>query len=107
MREIAGELEGDVGSDLPAASHTGKSGDMVPAARLRISKSKAKVDPLTAAANAAGLTLRSLAERIGCSHAHLYQARRGSVGMRTMWAQEIERLTGFAASKANWPGGLI
>lgn len=95
---------------LPHASHSGKDDRMVPAARVRHSQGKGKqgkaVDPLVTAANKGGYTLRSLAEHIGCSHAHLYQARRGTVGMRTAWAREIERLTGFEASKANWPGGL-
>jgi len=90
---------------LPETNQAGKVDEMVHAARLRISKGRKAPDPLVKAANAAGFTLRSLAEEVGCSHALLYQARKGDTAIRKSWAERIETLTGFAASKAHWPRG--
>jgi hypothetical protein len=90
---------------LPDRKVSGKPDEMVHAARLRISKGRKAPDPLVRAANAAGFTLRSLAEEVGCSHALLYQARKGDTAIRRSWAERIETLTGFAASKAHWPRG--
>jgi transcriptional regulator with XRE-family HTH domain len=77
------------------------------AARLRMSQGADAVpDELVAKANAAGYTLRSLAEAVKCSHAVLSQARRGKRSLRRAIVEDIERLIGFPATRANWPGGI-
>lgn len=66
-------------------------------------------DPLVRAANAAGFTLRSLAAAVGVSVSLLSMARRQRDGrsIRRAVAERIAELTGFAASPANWPGGIV
>lgn len=75
--------------------------------RLATSRGKAK-DALVKAANAAEppLTLRGLAEAVGVPVSMLSEARRGKRRIRAAVASAIESLTGFKASKSNWPGGL-
>ncbi len=88
---------------LLAADHSGKLRAMVTAERVRHSKGSTGDDPFRAAVNAAHYTIRSLAERLGVSHAHLSQARRGQTSIAKNLADAIERLTGFPATKSNWP----
>ena len=85
----------------------GSTKGMVNAARVRMSMAADAVpDELVAKANAAGYTLRSLAEAVKCSHAVLSQARRGKRSLRRAIVEDIERLIGFKAIRANWPGGI-
>jgi hypothetical protein len=80
---------------------------MVNPARVRISAgADERPDELVAKANAAGYTLRSLAEAVDCSHALLSQARRGERTIKRQIAEAVEKLTGFKATKANWPRGI-
>ena len=73
-------------------------------ARVRISAgADENPDELVAKANAAGYTLRSLAEAVKCSHALLSQARRGERTIARSITEAVEKLTGFKATKANWP----
>jgi transcriptional regulator with XRE-family HTH domain len=74
-------------------------------ARLSHSRAKRKGcdNPLAIAADKAGYTVRSLAERLGCSAPLLSQARTGKSSIKMSLAQKIEALTGYAATKANWP----
>lgn len=74
--------------------------DMVAAHRIAISAGRS-TDPLAAAARKAGLTTRQLAERIGVAPSLLSMARRGKRSLSADKAAEIERLTGYPASK--WP----
>jgi hypothetical protein len=70
----------------------------------RVAHSKAVTDdPLAVSANAAGHTLTSLADKVGCSQALLSQARRGTRSIAPDLAGKIEKLTGFKATKSNWP----
>jgi hypothetical protein len=63
-------------------------------------------DPLVKAANKARLTLRELAKRVDMTPSHLSMARRGDRTIRESAAKKIQELTGFAATKANWPAGI-
>lgn len=84
---------------------------MVSAARAHISAGKSKganegaSDPLIEAANAKGHTMRSLAEAVGVPASIISRARKGSRRIKRSAAQAIEKLTGFPATAANWPGG--
>ena len=70
----------------------------------RVAHSKAVTsDYLAVCANKAGHTLTSLAAQAGCSQALLSQARGGTRSISMELAEKIERLTGFPATKANWP----
>jgi hypothetical protein len=64
-------------------------------------------DPLVKAANKARLTLRELAKRVDMTPSHLSMARRGDRTIRESAAKKIQELTGFAATKANWPLGIV
>ena len=94
---------------LAECKQSGSINTMAPtqSARLNHSRgSRAKtgnVNPLAIAADKAGHTVRSLAETIGCSAALLSQARAGVRAISLDLANKIETLTGFEASKANWP----
>lgn len=97
---------------LQGASQRGKKTNVETPARLRISKGRGgeKPDELQAAANAAGYTLRSLAEKLRAegfrvSHPFLRQCREGSSAIREPLARRIEALTGFRATQAHWPKG--
>lgn len=97
LRKAIGALEG-----LPAPYQSGNVRDMVTAERVRHSKGTS-TDPLVEAANAAHFTMRSLAEKLGVSHALLSQARRGTRSIDKATAEAVEKLTGFPATKGNWP----
>ncbi len=96
-------------------SRSGNVATMLPAARVRISKGNARnrtPNELQVIASAAGHTIRSLAEQIGCSHVFLLTALRGKASLREAWAKAIQELTrsakyphGFAATRRNWPSG--
>jgi hypothetical protein len=83
---------------------------MQPIARLAHSRSRAKPDDqLAVVANAAGLTLRSLAAKVGCSAPLITQARSGDRSISMELAQRIQAETrspkypeGYAATAANW-----
>jgi hypothetical protein len=102
-RDMADKRE----QQLLARDQHGTTTEMVNPARVRISAG-ADEDPdeLVAKANAAGYTLRSLAEAVKCSHVLLSQARRGKRSIRRAIVDDVERLTGFKATRANWPGGI-
>jgi hypothetical protein len=92
---------------LPQRGQRGNRSGMLNAARVRMSAGADETpDNLVAKANAAGYTLRSLAEAVKCSHALLSQARRGIRSIRREIVEDVERLTGFKATRANWPGGI-
>ena len=63
-------------------------------------------DALIQAANKHGMTLRTLAAAAGVSHSLLSKARRGARSLPAEVAAKIEKLTGFSASPAHWPGGI-
>jgi hypothetical protein len=88
---------------LQRRHHSGNVRDMVTAERVRHSKGTASEDPLRAAANDAGYTIRSLAEKLSISHALLSKARKGERSIEKALAAEIQKLTGFPATKKNWP----
>jgi len=97
-------VEARRGDTLPSSNRRGNQEAMVTAERLRHSEGTGKErDPLVKAANAAGYTLRSLGEALKVTHSFLSQARRGKPIRRDL-AEQIEKLTGFKASKRNWPG---
>jgi hypothetical protein len=102
---------------LLVTNQGGKNTRMVAAERLRVSKGVSKgrtggaPDPLVKAANDSGFTLRSLVEKLRekeewrVSHPYLRQCRMGTSRIKLSLAKRIEELTGFRATKANWPGG--
>lgn len=86
--------------------------EMTPAARARISQGRsrqsrgeAKPHPLIVAASSRGHTLRSLAAEVGTPASIISRALGGTRRIRRSAAQQIEALTGYAATAANWPGG--
>lgn len=101
-------------ASLRSANQSGNTSDMVTAERVRVSKGRKKRDELVVAANTHNYTLRSLAEKLEAegfrvSHSLLSQARADAKGQAKRsisgaLAKRIEELTGFAASKKNWPG---
>jgi len=76
---------------------------MVNAERVRHSRGSTGEDPFKVAANEAHYTIRSLAEKLGVSHASLSLARKGERSIERSLAEKIEKLTGFQATKGNWP----
>jgi hypothetical protein len=100
-------LDWERAKQLPRANQSGTDRGMHAAARLRISKGASTKDKptntLVAAAHAAGYTLRSLAEKLGVSHSLLSLAHAGKESIGADLAKQVELLTGFAASKKNWP----
>ena len=72
---------------------------------LRMAQGRRSKSKLSEAALAAGFTLRSLGEAVGVSHAQLSSAHAGRFTIQESVAQHVEKLTGFAASKKNWPKG--
>jgi hypothetical protein len=104
-RQVAEKLEAEAKAGrLPMRDQRGSKKGMVNAARVRISAgADENPDALVAKANAAGYTLRSLAEAVKCSHVLLSQARQGKRSIRRQIVDDVERLTGFKATRANWP----
>lgn len=112
-RRVADALEQEE-AEQPA-SRSGNLKPMLPAARVRISKGAARnraPNNLQLMASAAGHTIRSLAEGVGCSHVFLLSALRGKSSIRESWAKTIQEMTrskqypaGFAATRRNWPRG--
>lgn len=84
---------------------SGKGREMLPVARVRTSEARGGDEPdaLLKALNEAGFTLRSLAEKLKVSHALLSQARKGTSSIGMDLAKQIEQLTGFKATRRNWP----
>jgi hypothetical protein len=110
--EVADLLEaGDVAAPLQKRSRSVTNRTMVSAARAHISAGKSREanageqDPLIAAANAKGHTMRSLGEAVGVPASIISRARKGSRRIKRSAAKAIEKLCGFPASEANWPGG--
>lgn len=102
-RTAANEQQG-VAALLPQTNQSGTLPGMHQTERLRhAAGSSDPGDPFLAAIRDAGYTLRSLAEAVGKSHAHLSRARRGEDSIARALAEEIERLTGLKASRRNWP----
>jgi len=71
--------------------------------KVAISEGRSK-DPLAVAARKAGMSVAALAKRAGVSKALLSMARTGERSIKRDVCVRIEKLTGFAATKANWPG---
>lgn len=61
---------------------------------------------LVMCAGKAGYSLRGLAEAVGEHHAYLSMAHAGKRPIKRAVAEKIQKLTGFEASPANWPGGI-
>lgn len=73
--------------------------------RIRLGKSlgTGNDDLLIVATQKAGHSLRSLAEKVGVSVALLSMARDGQRPLRFEVAKAVEDITGFAATRKNWP----
>jgi hypothetical protein len=114
LRRTADELE----SRLRQAPRRVTTPAVVTADRLQRSASaEGGDDALAQAARAAGMTVRALAQAVrremagtagfrGCSHVTLMRARRREATVWRPVAEVIERLTGFGATRKNWPGGI-
>lgn len=97
-----GEITGTVeGMNTAVSSHA-----------LKVARGKAK-DALARAAVTHGMTQGEMAEAVRkelklkkLPMSGISQARRGTRPIRRDVAEAIERLTGFKASRANWPGGI-
>jgi lambda repressor-like predicted transcriptional regulator len=72
---------------------------------LKMSRGRKVKSKLSQAALAHGYTLRSLAAAAGASHAQLSSAHAGRWPIKESVALKIQELTGFAASRKNWPKG--
>ena len=92
---------------LTEPHHGGNMTPMVAARRVSQQRLDEDTDPLTLRASAAGYTLRMLGEKAGCSHTLIISARKGKRRIRRGIVDLIERLCGFRAILANWPGGII
>ena len=88
---------------MTAADRPGEDQSMLSSRRRQVSRARASQDPLVIACDSAGLTLRMLAERVGCSHALLSAARAGRYSIRRELAERIQSLVGFQATRENWP----
>jgi hypothetical protein len=90
---------------LKIGNHTGNLPNMLQARRVQASRAahEGDHDPLVLAANTAHHTLRTLAEAVGCSHVALSRARHGTLSIPMDRARQIEALTGFKATRDNWP----
>lgn len=73
---------------------------------LAISKGHDKTDPFLKAIRAKGYTLRSLAAAVGEPPSLLSMQRSGLRPMPMERAKRVEKLTGWPATAATWPGGL-
>lgn len=73
---------------------------------IAISEGHDRKDPFLKAIRAKGFTLRSLAAEIGEQPSLLSMQRSGDRPMPYERAKKIEKLTGWPATAANWPGGL-
>jgi len=84
---------------------------MVSARRAHISAGRSKqerggkIHPLVAAASAKGHTLRSLAAAVDTPVSIISRALGGTRRIRRSAAEAIAKLTGYAATDKNWPGG--
>lgn len=124
LRILAEETE--LASGLRRSDRSGNSTEkMQSAARVRhsVGTSDARDDQdvnvvrFQEIANAAGHTIRSVAEALKKkrgkgTHVYILKALRGGAGIRRTWADDIQELTkslkyphGFVASQRNWPGG--
>ncbi len=83
------------------------SGNMVTDRRLAISKGRTGKDKFASAYRAKGYTLRSLAEKVGCSHTMLsmHRAEDGRPIPQER-AEEIAKLLDWPADKSHWPNGI-
>jgi len=80
---------------------------------LKIAHGRAAKDPFGRACVRAGMTKGEVVEKVrrelGLKRlpmSQISQARGGTRQIRSDVAEAIHRLTGFAATKANWPGGI-
>lgn len=98
-RGVARRLEERAG--LPTRKHSRSvDREMVAAHRIAISTGRtAEGDELARAAQAAGMSLRTLAKKVGVSPGLLSRARSGEKGLRRDVADKIQRLTGYPASR--------
>lgn len=105
---------------LPSPQQSGTSTEMLSTARVRTSAGKGpKRGKLIVVANAAGFTMRSLAERLKIegfrtSHASLSRAQHGIDRVPEALAKRVQVLTksvqypnGFEATLKNWPKGWV
>lgn len=103
--EIADALEAGEGAPglLAREQSRNVNKDMLAVHKVAISEGRSK-DPLAVAARKAGMSVTALAKRVGVSKALLSMARTGERTIKRSVCERIEKLTGYAASKANWPG---
>lgn len=72
---------------------------------IAIARAKGKT-PLARAAAKHGTSLRVLARRIGLDSGNMSAAAAGRKSIPRAAAEAIEREVGYAATLANWPGGI-
>lgn len=92
-----------------ASSNSMPKREVVQAARIAMARGQSK-DDLVKVASDAGMTLRALAQKVGCSGPLLTQARKGVRSISMELAQRVQAATrstdhpeGFAVSKTHWP----
>ena len=107
LRRAAAQLENLEQGDLRPRDHVATVANVDYEAHALATSAGRSQDPLIQAANLAGMTLRALADRVGKSHQLLSMARRGQRTISREVAESIEKLTGFAATPANWPAGIV
>lgn len=95
-------LRGDLTAGKESVNLRSKMPAMQPVSRLIRSKAVAS-DRLADAVNAAGMTMSDLANELKVTPSYLSQLRHGKKPITQDRADEIEKLTGFKATKRNWP----
>jgi len=94
-------LHHDVNSSTVTSEHM-----QADSRNLAISAGHDGKDPFLKAIRAKGYTLRSLAAAIGEQPSLLSMQRSGDRPMPYERAKKVEKLTGWPAVAASWPGGL-
>lgn len=90
------------------ARNVNTSVELAPAHKIAISKASKGKGPFFDAVRASGLTMRGLAEAVGClpSLLSMYRRRDDPRPIPRDRAEAIEKLTGWPADAKHWPGGI-
>jgi hypothetical protein len=115
--EAARDAAEKVRRALTATSRAGKKRAVEAVERLHVSQGKKDQGSFQQAANAAGYTVRSLAQKLRAegwrvSHPYLRQCLNGEANIRLSLAERVQEVLGkdpakgwrWAATRKNWPG---
>lgn len=88
-------------------SHTVNSSMMTAVHKVAISAGRKKKDAFLQAIRAKGYTLRGLATALDIPPSLISMYRGGDRPIPSDRADRIEALTGWKATRGNWPGGIV